>query len=58
VADGLRTLDGNAAFLYGVNLVVASKDLPQFPDIYREAHHAHERLYMSMNAVMRERHLS
>ena len=55
VADGLRTLDGNAAFLYGVNLVVAKKDLGQFPDIYREAHAAHERLYASMNAVMRER---
>lgn len=55
VADNLRTLDGNAAFLYGVNLVVARKDLPQFPDIYREAHAAHERLYGAMNAVMRER---
>jgi hypothetical protein len=58
VADNLRTLDGNAAFLYGVNLVVAKKDLPQFPDIYREAHNAHERLYASMNAVMRERQLA
>lgn len=57
VADGLRTLDGNAAFLYGVNLVVAKKDLAQFPDIYREAHAAHERLYASMNAVVRERQL-
>lgn len=57
VADNLRTLDGNAAFLYGVNLVVAKKDLPQFPDIYREAHAAHERLYASMNAVVRERQL-
>jgi hypothetical protein len=58
VADNLRTLDGNAAFLYGVNLVVAKKDLPQFPDIYREAHNAHERLYASMNAVMRDRQLA
>src|SRR5687768_747662 len=58
VADNLRTLDGNAAFLYGVNLVVAKKDLPQFPDIYREAHAAHERLYASMNAVVRERQLA
>jgi hypothetical protein len=57
VADNLRTLDGNAAFLYGVNLVVATKDLPQFPEIYRDAHLAHERLYMSMNAVMREKQL-
>lgn len=58
VADNLRTLDGNAAFLYGVNLVVAKKDLAQFPDIYREAHNAHERLYASMNAVIRERQLA
>jgi hypothetical protein len=57
VADNLRTLDGNAAFLYGVNLVVSRKDLPQFPDIYRDAHNAHERLYASMNAVTRERQL-
>lgn len=57
VADNLRTLDGNAAFLYGVNLVLSRKDLPQFPDIYREAHAAHERLYASMNAVVRERQL-
>ena len=55
VADNLRTMDGNAAFLYGVNLVVAKKDLPQFVDIYRDAHAAHERLYAAMNAVVRER---
>ncbi|HUR83198.1 MAG TPA: hypothetical protein VM733_20745 [Thermoanaerobaculia bacterium] len=55
VADGLRTLDGNAAFLYGVNLVVAKKDLAQFPEIYRDAHAAHERLYAGMNAVLRDR---
>ena len=58
VADNLRTLDGNAAFLYGVNLVLSRKDLPQFPDSYREAHAAHERLYASMNAVVRERQLA
>lgn len=55
VADGLRTLDGNAAFLYGVNLVVAKKDLPQFPQIYREAMASHERFYASLNAVLREK---
>lgn len=53
VADGLRTLDGNAAFLYGVNLVVAPKDLGQFPQIYKDAYTYHERLYASMNAVIR-----
>jgi hypothetical protein len=55
VSENLRTLDGNAAFLYGVNLVVAAKDLAQFPQIYRDALTAHERLYASMNAVTREK---
>jgi len=55
VAENLRTLDGNAAFLYGVNLVVASKDMPQFPRIYRDALTVHERLYASLNAVTREK---
>lgn len=54
-AENLRTLDGNAAFLYGVNLVVAMKDLPQFPQIYREAQISHERLYASLTAVLREK---
>jgi hypothetical protein len=58
VAENLRTLDGNAAFLYGVNLVVAAKDLGQFPQIYREAYAAHERLYAGMNAVIREKQLA
>jgi hypothetical protein len=57
VADNLRTLDGNAAFLYGVNLVVATRDLARFPQIFREEQAAHERMYASMNAVMRERQL-
>ncbi len=57
-ADNLRTLDGNAAFLYGVNLVVATKDIAQFPQIYREAHAAHDRLYAAVNAVMREKQLA
>jgi len=50
-ADTLRTLDGNAAFLYGVNLVVTPKDVNQFPQIYRDAHAYHERLYASVTAV-------
>jgi hypothetical protein len=58
VAENLRTLDGNAAFLYGVNLVVSTKDLGQFPQIYRDAYAAHERMYASMNAVLRERQLA
>lgn len=51
VADNLRTFDGNAAFLYGMNLIVATKDLPSFPQIYSEADQFHKRLYASMNAV-------
>lgn len=53
VSDSLKTLDGNAAFLYGVNLVVATRDLPQFPQIYRDAHGFHERFYAAMTAVYR-----
>ncbi len=53
VADNLRTLDGNAAFLYGVNLIVASKDLGAFPQIYRDAFGYHERLYSAMNSVLK-----
>ena len=54
VAENLRTLDGNAAFLYGVNLVVATKDLGAFQQIYRDAFAYHERLYGAMNVVMKE----
>ncbi|MDP9362115.1 MAG: zinc-ribbon domain-containing protein [Acidobacteriota bacterium] len=52
-SDNLRTLDGNAAFLYDVNLVVAHKDLGAFQQIYREAHGYHERLYAPMAAVLK-----
>jgi hypothetical protein len=54
VAENLRTLDGNAAFLYGVNLVVATEDLGAFQQIYRDAFSFHERLYGAMNVVMKE----
>jgi hypothetical protein len=53
VAEGLRTLDGNAAFLYGVNLIVSTRDLASFPRIYKDAHHYHERLYASMTSVQK-----
>ncbi len=53
-SDNLRTLDGNAAFLYGVNLVVAPKDLGAFQQIYRDAHNYHERLYGPMNSVLKQ----
>jgi len=51
VSENLRTLDGNAAFLYGVNLIVAQKDLGAFQQIYRDALGYHERLYSAMNSV-------
>ena len=54
-AENLRTLDGNAAFLYGVNVVVATKDLGQFSQIYKEAYTSHERLYSSLTSVLREK---
>jgi hypothetical protein len=54
VADNLRSLDGNAAFLYNVNLVVSSKDLAQFPRIHRDADLYHKKLYLSMNALAAE----
>ena len=50
VADNLRTFDGNAAFLYNVNLIVASKDLGSFAQIYRDADSFHQRLYMNVAA--------
>ena len=52
-SDNLRTLDGNAAFLYGVNLVVAPKDLGSFQQIYKEAFAYHERLYAPLTAVVK-----
>lgn len=51
VADNLRTLDGNAAFLYNVSLVVATKDIPQFQKIYGEAHKFHERMYSNFSLL-------
>jgi hypothetical protein len=57
IADGLRTLDGNAAFLYGVNMVVAPKDIGSFPQIYRDAHLYHERLYAPMNSLLKSMHM-
>ena len=52
-ADNLRTLDGNAAFLYGVNLIVSLKDVGSFTQIYRDASTYHERLYAPMNSVLK-----
>ncbi|MES1243306.1 MAG: hypothetical protein ABUT39_16965 [Acidobacteriota bacterium] len=54
LADGLRTLDGNAAFFYNVNMVVANKDAGSIAQIYRDAEAHHRRLYSSFWAVQRE----
>jgi hypothetical protein len=54
LADGLRTLDGNAAFFYNVNLVVANKDVGSIQQIYRDAEAHHRRMYYSFWAVQRE----
>ena len=51
VAENLRTLDGNAAFLYNVSLVVATKDVPQFAKIYGEGHKFHEKLFESFSLL-------
>lgn len=53
VADNLRTLDGNAAFLYNVNLVLAAKDLGVFHRIYRDASMFHQKLYTSYELEMK-----
>ncbi|HEX3125793.1 MAG TPA: hypothetical protein VH394_00535 [Thermoanaerobaculia bacterium] len=54
LADGLRTLDGNAAFFYNVNMVVANKDVGSIGQIYRDAEAYHRRMYSSFWAVQRE----
>ena len=56
VAEGLRTLDGNAAFLYGVNVMISTRDLASFPRIYKDAHLYHERLYAAMTSVQKSLH--
>jgi|GEM_PF-461128 len=56
VAEGLRTLDGNAAFLYGVNVIISTRDLASFPRIYKDAHLYHERLYAAMTSVQKNLH--
>ncbi|MEO8216450.1 MAG: hypothetical protein ABI718_05150 [Acidobacteriota bacterium] len=45
VAETLRTFDGNAAFLYEVNLVVSSRDLHAFRQVWREAESFQRQLY-------------
>jgi len=54
VGDNLRTLDGNAAFLYQVNVVVATKDLGAMSRVFHDAWTYHRRLYQPMRAVSEE----
>lgn len=51
VADGLKTFDGTVAFLYDVNLVIATKDLPSFRRIWRDAEEHHQKLYSAFRAA-------
>src|SRR5437764_7148664 len=52
-SENLRTLDGNAAFLYGVNLVVAPTAFGELRRLHREAYGYHERLYAPMHAAQK-----
>jgi hypothetical protein len=51
VAEGLKTLDGTVAFLYDVNLVIASRDLPSIRRIYQDAAEDHRKLYGAFRAA-------
>lgn len=52
VSENLKTFDGTAAFLYGVNLVLATRDLPSIRRIYAEADAYHRRMYESLLAAL------
>lgn len=52
VSENLKTFDGTAAFLYGVNLVLAARDLPSIRRIYAEADAYHRRMYESLLAAL------
>lgn len=54
VGEKFRSLDGNAAFLYGVNLVVAKNDLGSISRLYREARADHDRLARSFKQFANE----
>lgn len=51
VSENLKTFDGTAAFLYGVNLVLASRDLASIRRVYAEAEAHHRRTYESFWAA-------
>jgi hypothetical protein len=52
VSENLKTFDGTAAFLYGVNLVLATRDLPAIRRIYAEADAYHRRMYESFQSAL------
>jgi len=45
IGDNLKTLDGNAAFLYQVNMILAKEDCPQLGAALHSGIDYHERLY-------------
>ena len=45
VANNVKTLDGNLAFLFGVDLLVNAKDLDRLPAALYAAIRYHHRLY-------------
>ena len=45
IADNLKTLDGNSAFLYQVNMILAKQDFPQLGAALYSGIDYHERLY-------------
>jgi len=45
VADNLKTLDGNSAFMFQVNLIVSRQDLAQFGPALHSGLEYHRRLY-------------
>ena len=54
VAGNVKTLDGNLAFLYQVNLLLNRQHLAQAPGILYSALRSHQRLYRPFLAALRE----
>jgi len=54
VAENVKTLDGNLAFLYGANLLLGKRHLQQAPAILYSALRTHQRLYRPFLAAAGE----
>lgn len=54
VAPNVKTLDGNLAFLYQVNLLLNRQHIPQAPGILHSALRHHQRLYRTFLAAVAE----